>query len=367
MNRNRVFSLVLAAAMVMALLTGCGNSNSSAPPADGQGSGEKEKLVVANWQSYATDADYGAAAFAEQYGCEVEHYFISSIPELLSVLQNGGTGEIDVVCINPLYLQQYLNAGVLETINTDALENYNSLREDFRTIDEVKDGGGNIIGVPWVWGTTSLFYNADVITGEITSWSDLWDPQYAGMVTLENEYDAAIRTAAMYTGEDPRDPDLDTVKGALVDLKSNVRTYWTSHDDFVKAYTAGEVVIGNVWGSIATELKNEGFNIQYIHPEEGTVGWCDYWCIVKDTQHRELAMKWIDYCTGEYFQNCMATAGSQAYTPVNTVVTEQLSDETLQSLWLYPEAPSNVNLALPLTDEKLAGWTALWDEVKAAN
>lgn len=59
----------------------------------------------------------------------------------------------------------------------------------------------------------------------------------------------------MYTGEDPRNPDTDTVRTALTDLKSNVKTYWTSHDDFVKAYTSGEVVIGNVWGSIATELK----------------------------------------------------------------------------------------------------------------
>ena len=72
------------------------------------------------------------------------------------MLENGGVGQIDVVCINPLYLQQYLNAGVLDTIDTSALENYNNLREDFRTIDEVKDENGNIIGVPWVWGTTSL-------------------------------------------------------------------------------------------------------------------------------------------------------------------------------------------------------------------
>ena len=90
---------------------------------------------------------------------------------------------------------------MLDTIDTSALENYNNLREDFRTIDEVKDENGNIIGVPWVWGTTSLFYNADVITDEITSWSALWDPQYAGKVAFENEYDAAIRTAAMYTAK----------------------------------------------------------------------------------------------------------------------------------------------------------------------
>ena len=123
MKTKKFFALLLALAMLLALAA-CGNA-----PADtnetNTNTGAKRKLVVANWQSYATDSDYGAAHFAELYDCEVEHYFLSSIPELLSVLENGGVGQIDVVCINPLYLQQYLNAGVLDTIDTSALENYN--------------------------------------------------------------------------------------------------------------------------------------------------------------------------------------------------------------------------------------------------
>lgn len=146
MKTKKFFALLLALAMLLALAA-CGNASADTNETN-TNTGAKRKLVVANWQSYATDSDYGAAHFAELYDCEVEHYFLSSIPELLSVLENGGVGQIDVVCINPLYLQQYLNAGVLDTIDTSALENYNNLREDFRTIDEVKDENGNIIGVP---------------------------------------------------------------------------------------------------------------------------------------------------------------------------------------------------------------------------
>ena len=372
-RKKTISSLLMVMLLVCAMVftSACGNSSSeqanSGSKEKGEAPGEKEKLVVANWQSYATDAEYGEPAFEELYGCEVEHYFISSIPELMSVLENGGIGNIDVVCINPLYLQQYQNAGVLQTIDVSKLQNYENLREDFRTIDEVKDADGNIIGVPWVWGTTSLFYNADVIEEEITSWSAFWDPKYAGMVTLENKYDTAIRTAAMYIGEDPGNPDMEKVEGALGDLKSNIKTFWTSHDDFIKAFTSGEVAIGNVWGSIATELQSEGMNIKYVYPEEGTVGWCDYWCIVKDTKHEDLAMKWIDYCTGEQFQSSMATGEGQVYCPVNTTVTENLTDEAKQSLWIYPEAPSNIHLAHPLDDETLKTWTSAWDKIKAGS
>ena len=131
MKTKKFFALLLALAMLLALAA-CGNASADTNETN-TNTGAKRKLVVANWQSYATDSDYGAAHFAELYDCEVEHYFLSSIPELLSVLENGGVGQIDVVCINPLYLQQYLNAGVLDTIDTSALENYNNLREDFRS------------------------------------------------------------------------------------------------------------------------------------------------------------------------------------------------------------------------------------------
>lgn len=62
----------------------------------------------------------------------------------------------------------------------------------------------------------------------------------------------------MKLGQDPYNPDLDAVEESLIQLKPNVKTYWGTYDDFVKAYTAGDIVIGNVWGSIATQLKAEG-------------------------------------------------------------------------------------------------------------
>lgn len=63
----------------------------------------------------------------------------------------------------------------------------------------------------------------------------------------------------------------------------------------------------------------------------------------------------------------MGTAKGQAYAPVNTNVTDKLSDDAKKALWMYPEAPENVNLALPLSDEDLKVWTGVWDKIKAGN
>lgn len=360
MKRTKRLAAAALAVVMAAGLAGCGDKTGKTAESD-------NKLVVANWQSYGSDQDYGAKAFEALYGCEVEHYYINSIPELLQTLQNGGAGEIDVVCINPLYIQEYYKAGMLEPIDTDKLSSYGDLMPSFAGIDEVKDDSGNVLGVPWVWGSTALAYNGDVIGREITSWADLWSGEFAGSVGFFDEYYTAVQTAAMYLGEDPYDPDLDKVKEALLDLKKDAKTFWGVNDDFVKGYTSGELTIGNCWSGIATQLYTEGQNIQYVYPEEGSVAWCDYWCIVKGTGESDLAMKWIDFCTSQDFQTALASSGVHANAPTNTKVIANLSDDVKKALWIYPEAPDNVVLSLPQTTEQMTAWMNLWNDVKAAN
>lgn len=362
-NMKKVGTVVLAAVLVCGI-AGCGGKG-NASSEKGEKKGDN-KLVVANWQSYGSDQDYGADVFEELYDCEVEHYYINSIPELLQTLQNGGAEEIDVVCINPLYIQEYYQADMLQAIDTEQLTNYGDLMTSFADIDEVKDKDGNVLGVPWVWGSTALAYNGDVIDKEIDSWADLWSGEYAGSIGFFDEYYTAIQTAALYLGEDPYDPDLDKVRDALLQIKGDAKTFWSVNDDFVKGYNSGELAIGNCWSGIATQLYSEGSNIKYVYPKEGSIAWCDYWCIVKGTSEEDLAMKWIDFCTSSDFQTALASDSDHANAPTNTKVIDSLDDEVKKSLWIYPEAPENVVLSLPQTQEQMADWMNLWNEIKAA-
>ena len=363
---------LLAAGLMLVSLAACGGSGSDTESqgssADGSMDFEGRTLVVANWQDYATDSDYGEQVFEEMYNCNVEHYYINSYPELLQTMQNGGSDDIDVININPMYIQEFYNQGMIEPVDTSAVSNYADLRTDLADIDDVKTEDGDILGVPWVWGTTSLFYNADEVDGsQITSWSDLWDSEYAGKVAFFDDYTNCIMIAALTLGEDPYNPDLDAVKDQLMSLKSNIRTVWSTYDDFMNAYNNGQVVIGNTWGSMAIQLKAEGANIEYIYPEEGTIGWCDYWCTVADSEENDMALAWIDFCTSPDFQNNMATGQDQVYAPANQAVLDELSDETLQNLWIYPSAPENMYMSLYMDSDTLAAWSDLWTEVLASN
>src|SRR5699024_8692677 len=136
--------------------------------------------------------------------------------------------------------------------------------------------------------------------------------------------------------------DLDKVREALLDLKENTKTYWSSYDDWFKAYGAEEVVIGNLWSGAATQLLASGDPIEYVYPDEGSVGWSDYWNIVTDSPNEELAYEWINFMVGEDFQKDFSTDEESANTPINKKVIEQLTDEQQKMLWIYPDVPEDL-------------------------
>lgn len=72
-RKQKRFLCGMTAAALLFLLAGCGETPDS-PEASGTGDFSGQTLTVANWQSYGTDADYGAAQFEAMYGCTVEQW-----------------------------------------------------------------------------------------------------------------------------------------------------------------------------------------------------------------------------------------------------------------------------------------------------
>lgn len=54
--------------------------------------------------------------------------------------------------------------------------------------------------VPYTWGTLGIIYNTAKVQEPITSWSAMFDPQYAGNVLLINSSRDALGIALLYLG-----------------------------------------------------------------------------------------------------------------------------------------------------------------------
>ena len=135
-------------------------------------------------------------------------------------------------------------------------------------------------------------------------------------------------------------------------------------------WLAGDFWAGEIWSGPYTELiNNPDTNIKLVHPEEGTVGYIDYWSIVEGTDEFELACEWINWIESTEQQTAMATGISEAYpgdyftyTPINAEAINNLTDEQKVTLQLDP-MPSCIKLLPYIADPELKDqWTDLYQE-----
>src|SRR5919108_322309 len=326
----------------------------------------KKTLVVANWKNYGSDIPWALKQFKEQSGATVVHQYFNSEQQLLSMLKSGGVGKIDVALPNLAYVQPAIEDNLIQSVDPSTLSNYERLYPKLRDLEELKRDG-NSYGIPWMWGTTNLGYNSSEIKDSINTWAVLWDPTYRGKVGFFDDPTTAILTASLYLGENPEDPDLGKVEEALVDLKPNVKTFWSSEDDWTKAFSTGAVTLGNVWSGLAGTMIAKGDPLTYLLPQEGGVGWVDTWTIVTDAPHKELAYQWIDFMTGASFQSQWAVDRRRSPpSPANQEAHEQLGRKVVNRIQDHPEWLERLAMQKGMPQEQLQEWTELWERVKVS-
>lgn len=338
--------------------------------AAGSGKFEGQTLVVASWQNYGADDPASLKHFEAMTGAKVKNVSFTSEDGLLQMLRQGGLGQIDVVLPNLEYVVTAAKQGLLEPIDQSRVTTWSSLEQRFRDLPSIRDGG-KLYAVPWVQGATSLAINPTLVKPAPTSWKVLWDPANRGKVAFFDDPTTAIMTAALYLGEDPQKPNLDRIRKALMDLKANVKLFWSSADDWNKAFTTGAVTMGNLWSGLAGTLKANGHPLDFILPTEGTVIWGDTWAIARNAPHLDLAYEWVNFLTSKtYFVDWISNPGpnQELAVPVNLDAVSALPQKQADKLQAYKLSHYTGPAALQagIAPDQLKIWTNLWEEVKAA-
>ena len=355
----------LLAATTGAILTAPRLARSQTAPGKFKG----QTLLVASWQNYGADDPASLRRFEAMTGAKVKNVAFTSEDGLLQMLRQGGLGKIDVVLPNLEYVMTAAAGSLLQPIDESRVRTWASLEKRFRDLSSIHHGG-KLYAVPWVQGATSLAVNPELVKPVPTSWKVLWDPANKGKVAFFDDPTTAVMTAALYLGEDPQKPDLGRVRKALLDLKGNVKLFWSSADDWNKAYATGAITMGNLWSGLAGTLKANGHPLDFILPTEGTVIWGDTWAIAKDAPHLDLAYEWVNFLTSKaYFVEWITHPGpnQELAVPVNLAAIEALPKKAADSLLAYQLAHYSGPVALQtgISPQQLKAWTNLWEEVKA--
>lgn len=324
------------------------------------------EIRVLNWQGYGTDEAWAVQLFEEQTGIKVVHDYFNSEQEMLTKLRTS-PGTYDVVLINGTFTQQAASEGVLEPIDSSKIANFADLSPSLRD-HAYFNADGKLWGVAWVWGVTSFAYSTEAIAVRPSSIEVLWDPANASRVGWRDDAVESVQLAAIATGQDMNNPtDFDKIKAKLAGLKSQIKTFWSSEDEWNKHLAAKDFDIAVYWsGSAARSKKAFNLPVEFVIPKEGAIGWFDGLSIAAGAPNPDGAHQFIDFMVSpEFYVKWDTDVGAPA--SANGNANSQLPDGAMNRAVLGdPEVVKRLQFMAPMSDEQRAKYQELWDEVKTS-
>jgi spermidine/putrescine transport system substrate-binding protein len=298
-------------------------------------------LRVSNWEEYidqggwdeeeVIDLEDGTEIFGEQslvkdfedwfyetYGkqVKVEYSTFGTNEELYNQITIGDT--YDLVCPSEYMIMKMMREGMLQPYSEKFYDeeepcNYyaQGLSPYIRAVYEDLSIGGETLSTyaaGYMWGTLGLVYNPEYVTEEQAAhWDLLLNEDFYKKVTIKDSVRDAFFAAmciatfdtitdeAFLEAEDYQeqlsallnntDADMvERVEEILSQAKKNVYSFET--DSGKADMVTGKVVVGEQWSGDAVytldQAEEDGVELCYSAPEEGTNLWFDGWVMLKD-------------------------------------------------------------------------------------
>ena len=319
--------------------------------------------------SYSDGFDPGyLAPFEQMYpNITIESSSMGSNEEAIAKIQAGFDADVVNSCVDEATLEM-VEKGIYTPLEANRLVHWNDLFPSMQSLPGVQVDG-QIYMVPVDAGTSGIVYDADVVTTPPDSWTDLFDPQWAGRAGMEDIAVTAFMIGALANGiDDPINMDqaqIDQVKQYLIDNKSQFRTFWKG-DAAVKAlFKSGEIVISSGYPDTAKALTKEGINAEFAVASEGQFLWACGYGVTPDIapENLDAAYALLNYYSSPEAE--LYEAENWNYQVANAKTLDIASPELIEEASL--DAPFNLENAIPASPPaNRAAWVAAWTEVKAS-
>ncbi|WP_162917542.1 ABC transporter substrate-binding protein [Dongia deserti] len=283
----------------------------------------KTTMTWMGWQGYETPILSGS--FLADNDIDFQPTFISSNEEIITKLQAGGIGKTDLITMYFGYLPLMAEGELLEPIDTAKIELLPKLIPQFVAQDTIKYQG-NLMGVPWNWGSLPLMYDPAVVTTPPESWLDILKPEHKGKVAMvDDPLGNLLIWGTVVTGKPMgtilTKEEMVQVIDKLIEIKTkHARAFFPSYGDMSDAFARNEITVSAIgWEAVAVWTQAKGKTIKYTIPKEGTGMFMDCLCIPKDAPHMDLSYKMINHIISPEPQKQFATEQSAGITNLDTV------------------------------------------------
>ena len=326
---KKIKYLLFACLLALMVCSGCGKDDENVIV-----------LRVNSWEEYIDEGDWeegdeieladGRVIFSETgiieefeewfydvYGMNVrvEYSTFGTNEELYNQMTMGDT--YDLVCPSEYMIMKLMAEGMLEPFSSNFYDE--SIEENYYikgvspyikgVYDEltINDQPLSKYAAGYMWGTLGIVYNPEEVSEEDAShWNLLLSDKFSKRVTIKDSVRDAYFAGLCIANEEVLNSEsfvndanylenlskllnatdqetVDEVEGILSDIKDNVYSFET--DSGKADMVTGKVVANQQWSGDAVytldQAEEDGVELCYSAPKEGTNLWFDGWCMIK--------------------------------------------------------------------------------------
>lgn len=294
--------------------------------------------------------------FKEEFGVEVVYDTFASNQEMLTKMKSGVV-TYDLIVPTDYFIEEMRKEDLLAELNMDNIPNFKYIAEELR---DPSFDPGNKVSIPYLYGSTGLAYNKAKV-GEITSWEELWNPEYKGRVSVHTSAQAIYAMVLQYLGLEttrPTDEELERATEIVRALNENLHSY--DNEPAAKLINE-EVWVAMAYSDQAGQAMQQNPDIDYILPKEGGFLWMDNFAIPKDSPNQYTAEVFINYMLRPEVSKKLTD-----YIPSsnpNQGAIDLMTEEEKNNRASYPEIPDNA-LYYEYSPEHIDKMTRLLNEIK---
>lgn len=349
-HRSRTLWSIL---VIVGFLVGCAPAEPALP----------KELILYNWVEYMPQSVMDA--FEKEYDVKVKYVAYESQEEVAEAIQSGKI--FDLVVLGPEFIPQLAQENLLKPIDYRNIPNFKNVSANFR---DLAFDPGNQYSVPFHWGTTGILVRTDLVKQPITSWGDLWDPEFAGKVGIfpiaRSVIPITLKTLG-YSANSENPAELEIVRQKLLELKPNAVMISNMESSVVPMLESGKVEIAYGWAYDAMLAQESSLPIQYIIPREGTILWTDHFFVPANAKNPRGAELFINFILRP---EVAAEIVNESYYPMAVDGTEPfVLPEILHNPVIFPDRAQlqNAEITLPIHPERKWIFDDIWADFMAVD
>lgn len=346
---KKTWKLALGAAMALTLVAGCSTTSTEDLA--------KPKLVVSTWGlSQDVWEQEVKIPFEEKYNCELV-LDTGGTNDRYTKLANNPNSEVDVIELSQAAAASGYEAGLFEEIDYSKISNASSLIDPAAALTE------NGFGPAYTINSIGIIYNPDEVGFEINDWSDLWNPELKGRISIP-DISTTFGPAMVYVANDYVGGNIEADQGAaafqaLGELQPNIVKTYTKSSDLANMFASGEIAVAVVGDFGIPTIKQAKDNVEFIVPASGTYANFNTIDINKNSANKELAYEYVNWRLSQELQSATAVSLNEA--PVNK---EVVLDEATAENKTYGEAAANAKVIdYSFVNPLLNNWIDQWNRI----